>query len=114
MLVAEFLRTGCKLVLEAKRQIGRDLLGVRAEKRQLTIRVCVVSCDDDVGNTVVGALQKILEIGETWRFELGEKIGDRIRQLAAEDEGLRCGRSSPLGFATPAWPTLTISFGPPG
>ena len=96
MLVAEFLRTRCELVLEAKRQIGRDLLGVRAEKRQLTNRVCVVGCDDDVGNSVVGALQNMLEIGDTWRIEFGEEIGDRIGQFAAEDEGLRCGRPSPL------------------
>jgi hypothetical protein len=54
-----------------------------------------VGCDDDIGNSVVSALQKMLEIEETWRFEIGEEIGDRIRQFAAEDKGLRCGCPSP-------------------
>jgi hypothetical protein len=62
VFVAQFLRTGCELVLEAKRQVGRDLLGVRAEKRQLTNRVPVMSRDDNVGNSVVAALQKMREI----------------------------------------------------
>ena len=86
-LVAEFLRTGCELVLEAKRQVGRDLLGVRAEKRQLTNRVPVVSRDDDVGNSVVGALQKILEIayyaGSFGRFSANKPL----RLLEVMDEG---------------------------
>ena len=96
MLVAELLRTGCELILEAKRQIGRDLLGVRAEERQLTNRVPVVSRDDDVGNSVVAVLQKMVEIAQRWLFEIGEEIDDSIRHLAAEDESLRGICPSPL------------------
>ena len=62
----------------------------------MTNRVPVVSRDDDVGNSVVAALQKMVEIAERWRFEIGEEIDDRIRQFAAEDEGLRCVCPSPL------------------